>query len=179
MTNTSKVELHKNELGLLSDYDRNIGIRLYEMGVQHYGSGNYDRALSFYEKALEYFRNFYGDKDASEICCSMPKRYWTCVYTVKGDFEQASVHFKESLAMFDRIYQKDECFESKSFILNNLGTMTVPTADFESGKFFLKQAVEMRRQLYKNEDNLNLAQSLNNLGVCYLQKKETPIALVY
>ena len=57
--------------------------------------------------------------------------------------------------------------------------MTIPTADFESGKFFLKQAVEMRIQLYKNEDNLNLAKSLNNLGVCYLQKKETPIALVY
>ena len=57
--------------------------------------------------------------------------------------------------------------------------MTVPTADFESGIFFLKQAVEMRRQLFKNQDNLDLADSLNNLGVCYLQKKETPIALVY
>ena len=57
--------------------------------------------------------------------------------------------------------------------------MTIPTADFENGIFFLKQAVEMRRQLFKNVDNIDLAQSINNLGGCYLQKKETSTALVY
>ncbi len=57
--------------------------------------------------------------------------------------------------------------------------MAVPTADFESGILFLKQAVEMKRQLFKNEDNLDLAQSINSLGMCYLQKKETSTALVY
>ena len=51
--------------------------------------------------------------------------------------------------------------------------------DFENGIFFLKQAVEMRRQLFKNVDNIDLADSLNNLGGCYLQKKETFTALVY
>jgi len=178
MTNTSKVELHKNELGLLSDYDRNIGIDWHVLGVQHAESGNYYEALSFYLRALGYFRHFSEEMDASENAALCLRDIGT-VYMAKKNYEQASVHYKESLAIYNRIYQQDEGYVNKSFILHNLGTMAVPTADFESGIFFLKQAVEMRRQLFKNEDNLDLAQSINSLGMCYLQKKETSTALVY
>jgi tetratricopeptide (TPR) repeat protein len=168
--NAPKVELHNN------DYFPNVGKCLYELGDKYERTGDNDKALSFYKRALEYFRLFSEEKDENAALCL--KDIGT-VYMAKKNYEQASVHYKESLAIYNRIYQQDEGYVHKSFILHNLGFIAMQNDDFESGIFFFKQAVEMRRQLYKNVDNIDLADSLNNLVLGYLEKEEWSTALVY
>ena len=99
----------------------------------------------------------------------------------KDNRVQTSNHLKQSLEIFNRVNVSGNDFltKHKSRVLHLLGFLTLTNADSENGIFYLKQAVEMRRHLYKSADNFDLAESLNNLGCCYLQKNDNASALLY
>ena len=58
---------------------------------------------------------FSEEKDALKNVAKCLRNIGT-LYLAKGNFEQASVYYKQSLAICNRVYQQDEGYETKSFI---------------------------------------------------------------
>ncbi len=140
----------------------------------YYNKGNYEQALEYFNKALDYWLQ---RKD--KVNYDMISRCYYgigCSYNSLADYPHTIENLKE--ALFYREKEENKDFVCLSNILNVLGITYNDIADYPQAHKCLKEAEETLIQA-SGEDDIQLANVYMNHGVTYKQQKDYDQAIDY
>ncbi|MEM7350600.1 MAG: serine/threonine-protein kinase [Acidobacteriota bacterium] len=138
-------------------------------GDERVRRGDFARARSIYEEALEILRVLHGDlhPEVTVIKASLARTLQVF------DPQEAERLFLEAIATQRQLF--DGPHPVLGTALNNLGSLLLDQGRTEEAEGYLKEAIVMQEELY-GKDNPKLATSLSNLAQVELQLGSTPPA---
>lgn len=130
-------------------------------------SGNFTKALFYYEQALK-VRSLMGD----ELKVLESINNIGSIYYLRGQYNKAIEHFNKTLL----IILKYQLPEQLSVAYNNIGVVYSAMENYSKSLEYYKKALEID---LKNNLTYSLARDYNNLGVIYSMQKNWDTALIY
>lgn len=131
----------------------------------HTSQGNFERALSLYQRVLEQLEGQGEERYVAGIEQNMG-----LVYNNLGDVDAALSRFLNSLDVIRSLGDR----ETESTILNNIGEVYRAEAEFEMARDYLTRSLEVSREI---GDRSGQSRALLNLGLVYKDSGETGKAL--
>ncbi|KAI8497259.1 hypothetical protein Bbelb_252080 [Branchiostoma belcheri] len=126
--------------------------------------GEYPKAISYSEQALQMCRVIYGQTKAHPaIAVSLNNlgEAWRHL----GDYRKAISYHEQSLQMCRVIYGQTKAHPGIAMSLNNLGSAWNHLGDYRKAISYLEQVLQMYRSIYgQTKAHPDIATSLNNLG---------------
>ncbi len=141
---------------------------LFELGSISWQSGQFDRALSYYQASLNLSHARQNLYNVSNCAGNIGSVYWFGYY----DYEQALHWYQEALEVSQTLgYQADT-----ARWLGNTGLVYWKWGDYERSLSFQQQALEMKQQM---GDKFRIAIDLGNIGLLYADMGDDERALNY
>jgi tetratricopeptide (TPR) repeat protein len=149
-------------------YLNNIGSALKELG-------DYKEALIYQKQALALLKQL--NKEDKDIIFAYHQIGTT--YRWLKDYKRAIAYSRKSLKLSKAIKEEDEEYFSKiAVIYNNLANICQDLENTDKAFEYYNKALEIDYKAL-GENNLQTANHLNNLGVCYSKEKNYPKAREY
>jgi signal transduction histidine kinase len=136
----------------IQDVDK-IADALAYIGVIHWQSGNFDKALDYH---LESNGLFNQTKNENGIAKSLTNI--GIVFTDQGQYEKALEFYFKALTIYSQINNN----QGMATVLNNIGLVYYIQKDFETAEKFHQRSLELKLEL---NDQKGMAFSYNNLGL--------------
>ena len=131
---------------------------------------DYDKALTFYQKALKL--SLAQNGELNELTASS---YYHLGYVSKetADYDQAKEYYEKSKNIY---FILDEHHPNLSSSYNNLGVLYDELEEYDEAIDYLNKALEMCKLVY-GEKHFEVAETYNNLGVVYRELDSFDLAL--
>jgi serine phosphatase RsbU (regulator of sigma subunit)/uncharacterized protein HemY len=158
---------------LLIDYaveknvKKHIGVGYNIQGIATYFLGDYDGAISFYNKALVAERDVGNQKGVGNALSNLG-----LVYHITGDYTKAIDHHKKSLEIRKSIGDKTGIASS----LGNLGIIYQDHAEYDLAIDYHMQCLKINEEL---DNKQGVANCYGNIGVIYDEIKDYDKAIEY
>ena len=161
------LELSKESLRLsiLTGYQKRISHIYNSTGTANRLKGEYGKALTFHNKALENDRELGNRKDEALSLNNIGN-----VYLKQGKYYQAVSNYEQSLEIRQDIGDKIGVASS----LNNLGLVYRNQGDLDRALVYNQNALKIFQQI---DDRIGLANALNNLGIVHRGNGNQELAL--
>ncbi|MFO7810635.1 MAG: tetratricopeptide repeat protein, partial [Candidatus Delongbacteria bacterium] len=163
--NTSRVILEK-----LEDNARLTVVNL-AMGKNFMATGNFDKALEFYNKGLTHAKKVKKPVQRAKMI-SMAYGDIGVVYDYSGDFEKALKYYHQQLEICEKHNLKME----KAAVIGNIGVIYHLKGDLITAKTFYEEKLNISNELGKINE---VASALNNIGYLYKDRSNYSKALKY
>jgi tetratricopeptide (TPR) repeat protein len=141
----------------------------------HIGLNDYDKALEYENKAIEYMRRFMPNDNHPSY-----GRYYSDLALIEnklGNVQEAIGHNLQAIEVYNKFSHSSRSSHHAN-ILSNLSMCYLNTKDYDNALKYAKSALEMRRSIYGNVHS-DVAQSYNNLGSIYYYIEQIDSALFY
>ncbi|KAI8497244.1 hypothetical protein Bbelb_251930 [Branchiostoma belcheri] len=144
-----------------------IAVTLQILGKVFHCMGDYRKAISYIEQALQLYTSIFGQNTAHpDIAYSLSMLGATC--DGLGDYRKAISYMEQALQMCRSIHGKNTAHRNIASLLNNLGKSWTELGDFGNGRNYLEQSLQMCRSIYGHSTaHPEIANSLNNLGMAW------------
>ncbi|MFC2175415.1 tetratricopeptide repeat protein [Bacteroidota bacterium] len=142
-------------LSVLIGYNDEISHIYNNIGSANRIQGDYQKSLSFHNKALENDRKK-GDKKAEALSLNNIGN----VHLMQGYYQDAIRHYKRSLRIRQDINDQDGIASS----LNNLGLVYKNQGDYDRALSYYQNAFKIFEQI---GDKVGLGNAYNNIGIVY------------
>ncbi|KAI8499881.1 hypothetical protein Bbelb_221980 [Branchiostoma belcheri] len=147
---------------------------LYELGSTSYSRGDYERAKSFYERALNIGNTIDGPTFASLL-----GNIGAC-WSKLGDQRKAISYYEQSLKMKKAIYGEATEHPDIASSLNNIGACWSELGDQRNAISYYEQSLTMKKAIYgETTPHPDIASSLNNIGACWSKLGDQRKAISY
>ncbi|XP_019613615.1 PREDICTED: uncharacterized protein LOC109461677 [Branchiostoma belcheri] len=124
--------------------------------------GDYEKAISLHEQALQMYRSIYGQTKAHpDIATSLSNV--GLAWGQLGDYRRAISYYEQALQMYKSIYGQSSPHPDIATSLSKLGLAWGNLSDYRKAIFFYEQALEMYRGIFGTVHS-DIANLLNNLG---------------
>jgi tetratricopeptide (TPR) repeat protein len=153
-------------LGKVRDKEEKANI-LTDFGMISYYLGELDRALEYYEKALELDEEL---ERKGGIAAELGNIGAT--YLAKGELDKALDYTKKALKLFEELGRKDGI----AILLRNIGYVKLDKGEHEKALEYYEKALKLAEELGRKEE---IAADLGSIGTVYRIKGEHEKALEY
>jgi len=134
---------------------------LNEFGAIFYDLGDFQKAITCLEQALEIDKEIYGEKHPHvATMLNNLGGAWDSL----GDSKKAIDHYEQALKIIREVY--GEKHPHVATTLNNLGMVSYSLGDLKKAITCLEQALEIDKETY-GEKHPHVATDLNNLGMAW------------
>lgn len=146
----------------------NIGYCYMTLGNIQYDQTNYDEALKFYFKSLEFYKsiNNYAGMSSTMIWVGIIYQY------AKSNYEAAISSYMEALQYADL----GNSALNKSYIFSNLATIYYNQFEYDSALRYYKKSNKISKQF---NDQRGIGNDYNNIGNVWYDQKKYDSALTY
>ena len=150
-----------------------LSTRYNNLGSAYDSKGSYDRAISYYEKALGIDLEIYG-----EMHPSVAIRYNNLglAYDSKGSYDRAISYYEKALRIDLEIY--GEMHPDIAIDYNNLGLAYFKKGAYDRATIYYEKALGIDLEIY-GEMHPSVAIRYNNLGGAYSKKGSYDRAIIY
>ena len=145
----------------------------HNLGYGYNAMGNYDKALEYFEKALEIRESKLG-KDHPSTASTYNNIGE--VYRAKGDYDKALEYYGKAMEIKESKLGKDHPVTAATY--NNIGGVYGAKGDYDEALEYCEKAMIVR-QFRWGENHPNTATVYNNIAVEYYAKDDFDNALVY
>ena len=139
----------------------------YNLGLAYHVQGQYDSAVSNYEKALV-FRTYITDQS---LLAGLANNLGA-VYGQKGLFTQALEYYLESLDL--KLASGN--YREAATTLNNIGIIKYDQEEYQEALAYYRRSIRLDEQA---NNPMGLARSIGNTGLIHLEMKQYDSALLY
>ena len=143
------------------------------IGVVYWKLGEYDKALEFYNKALEIRKEVLGEKHTDT---AMSYNNIGAVYENLGDYDKALEYYFKALEIYKAVLGEKHRDTANSY--NNIGVVYDDLGDYDKALEYHNKALEIREEVLE-EDHPDTAMSYINIGVVYYELGNYDKALEY
>ena len=137
------------------------------LGTVYYIKGDYAQARSYYDKALQQFREQNNRMETGNIHNSYGLLYWEL-----GDYDKAVLHYDQANKIFARIGDR----EGQGIVLSNLGIIYYEVGQFDKALGNYSKALTISEQL---SDEMTCANIHPNIGLVYKELENFEKALLH
>ena len=148
--------------------DSSFATTLNNIGAAYHSTGEPQKALVYYLKALSIWQQEVGDR--SGFATTINNIGVVC--HSRAQFEEALQYFEQALP----ITQEVDYRSGEATVINNIGRVYNSKGQFEKALEFYKKALPIRQEV---GDHLGEATTLNNIGTVYRQTSQFEKALEY
>ncbi len=149
---------------------------LNSKGFLLHSLGDTNKALPYYEEALEMSIKLYPEQNHPDIASSLNNM--GSVLKALGDAKKALPYCKEALEMRSKLYSEQNHPDIANS-LNNMGSVLSSLGDVKNTLPYYEEALEMSRKLYSEQNHPDIANSLNNIGYILNSLGDAKKALLY
>ncbi len=177
LTNSGKYEdsneLLKEVIETLkkSDTDEKVSISILSIGKNYFMSGKFDKAMEYYNMALEHTEKINNSYKRDMIKARIYGDIGIA-NDYSGNFEKALEYYNMQLEISERRNLKIE----KNTVLGNIGVIYHLTGNLNKAKDYYEMKLKLTEELGLR---LDLAQVLNNMGFLFKDLKNYKKALTY
>jgi len=141
--------------------NEDFSLLLNELGMILFDVGDYKKAITCFEKALEIDRKVYGEEhpDVATRLNNLGLAWYSL-----GDCKKAVEYYEKALEIDGKVYGEEHPHVAK--YLNNLGEVWRSLGDYEKAIQYYEKALEIDRKVY-GEEHPDVAIYLNNLGLAW------------
>jgi eukaryotic-like serine/threonine-protein kinase len=147
---------------LLPADDVRIAESLYELGYTSYELALYDESLAAHERALEMFRNRYGEAPHEQVAMSL--REVGLLNERLNRYAVAEDYYRASFEQLEELHSNGS--QELALTQTDLAGVMMRTQRYAEAEPLIVNALEMRRRLL-GDVHPDVAQGLNNLGFFY------------
>ncbi|XP_019646795.1 PREDICTED: LOW QUALITY PROTEIN: uncharacterized protein LOC109487257 [Branchiostoma belcheri] len=152
---------------------------LYEIGNVLHMRGDYEKAMSYYKRALSIGNAIYGGIEKPINLASLFGNIGTC-WSDLGDQRKAITHHEQSLKMRKAIYGETTPHPDIATSLNNIGNCWGKCGDQRKAISYHEQSLKMKKVIYgETTPHRDIASSLNNIGTCWRDLGDQRKAISY
>ncbi|XP_078603581.1 uncharacterized protein LOC144877535 [Branchiostoma floridae x Branchiostoma japonicum] len=154
---------------------------LRKLGVAWDKSGDYQKAISYFEQELQMYRSMFGQGTAhSEIFIARTLNNLGSALGDLGKHREAISYLEQALQMSRSFYGQGIAHSDIAMSLNNIGLNWVGLGDYRKAISYYEQALKMHRSIHgQTTSHHDIAISLNNLGSAWHQVAEYRKAISY
>ncbi|KAI8500400.1 hypothetical protein Bbelb_219660 [Branchiostoma belcheri] len=142
---------------------------LWELGSAYLDTGDYQKAISYYEQAQQIHKRIFGKLTKlfpSSLGIGTLINGLGLAYTGMGDYRKAIGYLEQSLNMERN--DQDTSNDGIAETLNNLGEAWRHLDDYKKAIGYYEEALQMKRTIYgQNTAHNKIAILLNNLGIAW------------
>ncbi|MEA1936503.1 MAG: tetratricopeptide repeat protein [Patescibacteria group bacterium] len=135
--------------------------------------GEYDKAIKYYEKALEVYLKTTGENHPNT---ANTYNNLGIVYDSKSDYDKAIEYYKKALEIYLKTIGENHPDIANTY--NNLGIVYRSKGEYDKAIEYYKKALEIKLKTI-SENHPDVAGTYNNLGVAYESKGEYDKAIEY
>jgi tetratricopeptide (TPR) repeat protein len=168
-------------------YRKSESMCLYNLGLICLWRGEYNNALSQFEKSLRIDQQAYSVRGMSKgdlVSNAAVLNQIGETYRQQGKYKLALQYFDQSLAITRKKNYRHEtangyeiaCRRGEGWTLNNLGKIACNKGDYETALQHYTQSLDIRMEV---EDKLGEGITLNNIGMLYHARRDWAKALEY
>ncbi|XP_078691444.1 uncharacterized protein LOC144921898 [Branchiostoma floridae x Branchiostoma belcheri] len=158
------LEAALSEVG--SDEKKEVEV-LSQLGDVSHCRGDYEKAISYYERAFSIGNTIYGGTKMRPGFASLLGSIGTC-WSDLGDQTTAIRYHEQSLKMKKAIYGETTPHHDIALSLNNIGTCWSELGDQRKAISYHEQSLKMMKTIYgTTTPHPHIASSLNNIGACW------------
>ena len=149
------------------------GAILNNIGQAWKQKGEYDKALSYYEKALAIGKKLYGDKHPD-----IATRYnnMGLAYDSKGEYDKAISYYEKALTI-DKKFNGEEHPKIATYY-NNIGLAYDSKGEYDKAISYYEKALAIDKK-FNGEEHPDIAIDYSNMGGAYDSKGEYDKAISY
>ena len=140
---------------------------LSKIGILHYGSGDYPKAINNLFSALKIFERLQ-DKKRTMLCM----QHLGMAYNEQGMYDKALDYAQQSLEICITLDDK----YSAAVSLGNIGSVYFAQSDYDQALDYFLQALNIAEDIKHQQ---GIADALNNVALIYENKKDFSKALEY
>jgi tetratricopeptide (TPR) repeat protein len=145
--------------------ERNRSKVLHQLGMLYYGFGDYNAALTHYQKSMEIKEKIKEIKGFFESLHNI-----AAIYQERGDYEAALTQYQKARETFEK--NKDK--KSVSDSLHQIGMIYQFKGDYDKALTHYQKSMEIRKEI---KDKQGVPSSLHQIGRIYQEKGEYDAAL--
>jgi tetratricopeptide (TPR) repeat protein len=179
-TGVSTPQYRNDEQHILDQIEETLEVRglefaysLDNLAFLYQEQGEYEKALPYFQRALELRQEILGDTD---IDTAYSLDNLALLYYEQGEYEQAEKHFKQSLQIKLRFTEPDNLVIADS--QDNLAFLYQDQKRYADAETLFQEALELRQQSC-GEFSQEVAYSLDCLASLYEQQENYPEAANY
>jgi len=136
----------------------------FNLAVSLRKTGDYETAISHYQKALDFFAEAKDEPNIGMINGSLGITYWQ-----RDEFDKALEHMRKALAVAERLGHTERVCAN----LNNIGGVFMKQEKYDSALVYLEKTRVLYAQM---KDTAGLADAYGNMGAIYIELKDTAAA---
>jgi tetratricopeptide (TPR) repeat protein len=140
---------------------------LGELGVIFYYSGELEKALEYYEKALELEEELEIKEEITAILGNIG-----IVYSTRGELDKALEYLEKALKLDEELERK----EGMAAVLGNIGIVYKTKGELDKALEYYEKALKLHEELGRKRE---MGANLGNIGVVHGIKGELDKALEY
>jgi tetratricopeptide (TPR) repeat protein len=140
---------------------------LGELGVIFYYSGELEKALEYYEKALELEEELEIKEGIASILGNIG-----IVYSTRGELDKALEYYRKVLKLYEELGIK----EGMAIAIGNIGTIYQIKGELDKALEYYEKALKLHEELGRKRE---MGANLGNIGVVHGIKGELDKALEY
>ncbi|XP_078660861.1 uncharacterized protein LOC144905200 isoform X2 [Branchiostoma floridae x Branchiostoma belcheri] len=141
--------------------------------------GDYVKAISYHEQALQMCKSMYGHIKAHPDIATSLNNLGVDWYHL-GDYRKAISYHEQTLQMRRSLYGGTKAHPDIARSLNNLGLAWRDLGDYGKSISYLEQALQTYRSIYgQTKAHPDIATSLNNLGIAWHSLGDNSTAIIY
>jgi len=131
------------------------------IGLAYHSKGDYDRALEYYEKALNIGKKIYGEEHPN---IATNYNNIGLAYYNKGDYDRALEYYKKALNIYKKIYGEEHPYIATDY--NNIGAAYNSKGDYDRALEYYEKALDIAISLLGVGHPNTRAIAENMLYVC-------------
>lgn len=148
---------------------------LKTMGGAYFRKATYDKALSYFNEALGYYRISGNTQREIEVINSIG-----VIYEIIRDYDYALKSFTQAIHLWDSVYAIQspdmEALRIRIYLQNNTGLVYDFLGRFDDALKHYRCALESGREL---DDKASIASALLNIGMAYKELADVELAIEY
>ena len=147
--------------------------RYMELGYDSYKDGDYNKALEYYNKALDIQKQILGEKDPDTVASYISIGR---IYYVLGSYNKALEYYNKALDIRKQI--SGERHPNTAIIYNNIGGVYYVLGDYNKALEYYKKSLDIQKQVL-GEKHVDTATSYKIIGAIYDDLSDYNKALEY
>ena len=169
----SSLQWHEKSMNSLKINDTRLADSYNCIGCIYQRRKDFNNALKFYNKALDIWRNAFGEEYYQIADCL---NNMGCMYEIEKDYSKALECHRKALAIQEKCLPKDHPDLGGSY--NNIGNIYFCLEEYDLALKNYRYAYEIKSKSLPSEHS-SLALTLENLALVYEQKRLFQQAFVY
>ncbi len=155
------------------DLEDKTGFILNILGLAWRNKGEYDKAISYYEKALAIQIKFFGEEHPS---VAVQNINLGAAWHSKGEFEKAVSYYEIALTINIKLFGEEHTSVAAGY--NNLGGVWNDKGEYDIAISYYEKALTINKTFF-SEEHPNVAVDYNNIGTGWYDKGEYDKAMTY